>query len=76
MLLLQIGALLVTVNGVLDEFDGDLTAMGRTIAVLPMDVRLGKLIFLGNLYDVLDDCIVMGKLLCEKLLCPSKYLKI
>lgn len=59
---LQIGALLVTTNKELTPHDGDLTKMGLIMAKLPLDVRLSKLIFMGNLFNVLGDCIIIGKI--------------
>lgn len=58
---MQIGALEVTVKGKLSASDGDLTFLGEVIAQLPMDCRLGKLIFLGYLLNVPEECIIMGK---------------
>ena len=45
----EVGALMVTTQGKFDKCDGDLTYMGRILAKLPVDVRLGRLIMLGNL---------------------------
>ena len=44
-----------------DLSDGDITLMGKVLAHLPLDVRLGKLIYLGNAFGVAEECIIMGK---------------
>ncbi len=54
--------MLVTADKKLKDDDGDLTVLGQVIAKLPMDPRLGKLIFLGSLFGVMEECIVMGNL--------------
>lgn len=58
----QVGALLQTVSGEISLDDGDITYLGRIMSKLPLDVRFTKLIMLGYIFGVLDDCIVMGKL--------------
>ena len=40
--------------------DGDLTFMGRVLATLPVDVRLGKLMLLGYVFGCLDDCVIIA----------------
>ena len=44
--------------------DGQLTAIGRVMAKLPLDVRLTKLILLGHVFGLLDDCVHIGMLAC------------
>lgn len=46
----EIGALLIAVDGKLTPFDGDLTFLGRAVSRLPIDVRLGKLVIIGNIF--------------------------
>ena len=48
------------------EDDGDITALGELIAHLPIDIRLGKLVILGYLFDVLEECIIIAAGLCNK----------
>lgn len=66
---MQIGALMITVSVEekpgekkhhMDDFDGDLTLFGREAAKLPMDLRLAKLIFFGDLFNVFEECVAMG----------------
>jgi ATP-dependent RNA helicase TDRD9 len=72
----DIGALLPTVmttdsaNGQLEpqyvKDDGDLTVLGQIIASLPVDVRLGKLVVYGHLFNVLEQCIIIAAGLSNK----------
>lgn len=57
LLLKEVGALL---NKGTQEFDGDLTPLGRVMASLPLDVRVSKLIVLGHLFGVLSDTIIIA----------------
>ena len=66
MQLKQVGALLPTVNGVACKDDGDLTVLGEIVAGLPVDVKLGKLIVYGHLFDVLDECVIIAAGLSHK----------
>ena len=56
----EIGALLTTVNNIQCPDDGDLTELGEIIADLPVDVKLGKLIIFGHIFNVLEDAIVIA----------------
>ena len=65
MTLKEIGALLPTVKDkygkpVADPADGDLTVLGELLASLPVDIRYGKLIVLGHLFGVLEECIIIA----------------
>merc|ERR1719319_1383788 len=40
--------------------DGDLTVLGEIIASLPVDVRIGKLIVYGHIFNVLEDAIIIA----------------
>lgn len=57
----EMGALLLTTNGQLNHFDGDITLIGRIMANLPVDVRVTKLIVLGYCFSLLDECIIIGE---------------
>ena len=57
----QVGAITVLKNGILNPFDGDLTFLGKVLGRLPLDIRLGKLIVLGNVFGVLEECLVIGE---------------
>jgi len=54
------GALLPSVHGRLMKDDGDITVIGEIIAKLPVDVRLGKLIVLGHLFGITQDCVIIA----------------
>ncbi|XP_055533952.1 probable ATP-dependent RNA helicase spindle-E [Wyeomyia smithii] len=56
----ELGALLRTVNGNMEQLDGDMTYMGRIMAKLPLDIRISKLIILGYVFSVLEDTIIIG----------------
>jgi len=75
MQLKQIGALLPTVNGVNKKDDGDLTLLGEIVASLPVDVRLGKLIVLGFLFDVLDEAVIIAAGLSNKSIFTTPFEK-
>lgn len=57
------GALLPTVNGVITTVDGDITFMGKVMAHLPLEPPMSKLIYFGYIFNILDDAIIMGKLI-------------
>lgn len=44
----EVGAMKITTKGVINHHDGDLSYLGRVVAKLPIDVRLGRLVMLGN----------------------------
>jgi hypothetical protein len=60
-LVLQARALLTYSHGLPNKYDGDITFMGRVMAKLPVDICIAKLILLGNIFSVLEECIIMGK---------------
>ncbi|KAI8619359.1 P-loop containing nucleoside triphosphate hydrolase protein [Chytriomyces sp. MP71] len=49
-----------------------LTALGRVLAVLPMDVVLGKMLVLGSISDVVDATIIMAAALTV----PNPFVKV
>ncbi|KAJ3399434.1 DEAH (Asp-Glu-Ala-His) box polypeptide 34, partial [Chytriomyces hyalinus] len=49
-----------------------LTALGRVLAILPMDVVLGKMLVLGSISDVVDATIVMAAALTV----PNPFVKL
>ena len=53
-------ALRTTVGGLPSRHDGDLTCLGEIVARLPIDIKLGKLIFLGHVFGVLPDAIIIA----------------
>ncbi|PHH63442.1 hypothetical protein CDD81_5821 [Ophiocordyceps australis] len=44
----------------------ELTALGQQLAMLPTDLRCGKLMVLGGLFGCLDDCVSMAAILSTK----------
>lgn len=47
--------------------DGDeLTAMGQQLAMLPADLRCGKLMIFGAIFGCLDDCVGIASILSTK----------
>ncbi|KAI5707002.1 hypothetical protein M8J76_016445 [Diaphorina citri] len=70
----EIGALFPTTNG--DEYredDGDITYMGEVMSSLPVDPRVAKLIFLGYIFNLLDDCVIMAAAMSVKNPFSSPY---
>ncbi|RUS84472.1 hypothetical protein EGW08_007768 [Elysia chlorotica] len=62
----EIGALSTTVGKCANPYDGDLTFIGRVLAGLPCDVRIGKLLILGHVFGVLEECIILGAAMSVK----------
>lgn len=56
----ETGALLRTVDGRYENFDGDITYLGRVMSALPLDIRTSKLIVLGFIFDVLEESIIIA----------------
>ncbi|KAJ9575275.1 hypothetical protein L9F63_025775, partial [Diploptera punctata] len=54
------GALLLENPGSKDPYNGDITLMGHVMAKLPIDIHISKLIVLGHVFSVLEECIIMG----------------
>lgn len=47
--------------------DGDeLTAMGQQLAMLPADLRCGKLMIFGAIFNCLDDCVTIAAILSSR----------
>eukprot|EP00095_Tigriopus_kingsejongensis_P001771 maker-scaffold339_size202159-snap-gene-1.20 protein:Tk01771 transcript:maker-scaffold339_size202159-snap-gene-1.20-mRNA-1 annotation:"atp-dependent rna helicase tdrd9" len=61
-----IGAVHTTFRGVPIMDDGDLTPLGEIIAGLPVDVRLGKFIVFGQLFNVLEEAVIIAAGLSNK----------
>lgn len=40
--------------------DGELTFAGRILADLPVDTKIGKLLLLGHVFGLLDECLIIG----------------
>ncbi|KAI1793062.1 P-loop containing nucleoside triphosphate hydrolase protein [Ganoderma leucocontextum] len=48
------------------DSDGDLTALGRHMAMLPMDLRLGKMLILGTVFRCLGPVLTVAACLSSK----------
>lgn len=57
----EIGALTIQMGNKFDAYDGNLTFVGRVLSRLPIDIRLGRLILLGHVFDCLEEAVVIGK---------------
>lgn len=55
----EVGALLDKDQSI-QEFDGELTPLGRVMAALPLEIHVSKLIILGHLFGVLQDAIIIA----------------
>ncbi|KAL8608263.1 hypothetical protein ACOMHN_042130 [Nucella lapillus] len=69
----QVGALCITSGGKIKRFDGDLTFVGRVMAELPVDIRIAKLMILGYVFGLLDECIIIGAALSLKSIFASPF---
>jgi HrpA-like RNA helicase len=49
------------ITGAKNPHDGDLTFVGRVLAELPVDIRIGKLLVLGHVFGLLEECLIIGK---------------
>ncbi|XP_011209559.2 probable ATP-dependent RNA helicase spindle-E [Bactrocera dorsalis] len=56
----EVGALFTTVNGAYSIQDGDLSFMGRVMAVMPLDIRLTRLILLGYIFSAMEEAIIIA----------------
>ncbi len=57
----QVGALSTLRGGIVNPHDGDLTFVGKVLASLPVDIRVGKLLCLGYVFGCLKECLIIGK---------------
>ena len=44
--------------------DGELTFLGKVLASLPVDTKLGKLMMLGHAFGLLEECIIISTNFC------------
>ncbi|NXR03423.1 TDRD9 helicase, partial [Sagittarius serpentarius] len=56
----ELGALTTCVQMEENPHDGELTFLGRVLAQLPVDLRLGKLIVLGHVFGCLEECLIIA----------------
>ncbi|XP_035669550.1 ATP-dependent RNA helicase TDRD9-like [Branchiostoma floridae] len=66
LLLKEVGALSTDTSEGINPHDGDLTFIGRVLAALPVDVRVGKLLLLGHVFGYLKEVLVIGASLSLK----------
>ncbi|KAI0215243.1 ATP-dependent RNA helicase TDRD9 [Lamellibrachia satsuma] len=66
LMLKQVGALASLRSGAVNPHDGRLTFVGRVLASLPVDIRVGKLVMLGHVFGMLDEAIIIGASLSLK----------
>ena len=57
---LQLGALTTLPDGKVNPYDGRLTMLGKILADLPIDAKLGKLILLGYVFDLYEHAVIIG----------------
>ncbi|ESP02791.1 hypothetical protein LOTGIDRAFT_110746, partial [Lottia gigantea] len=62
----EVGALATGLRGSNVKHDGDLTYIGRILADLPLDIRIGKLLVLGHVFCLLEECLIIGAALSLK----------
>ncbi|CAG2193788.1 TDRD9 [Mytilus edulis] len=58
----KVGALSAPSTGVKNPYDGQLTFVGRVLAELPVDIRIGKLLMLGHVFGLLEECLIIGEI--------------
>ncbi|XP_028166135.1 probable ATP-dependent RNA helicase spindle-E [Ostrinia furnacalis] len=73
LVLKEIGALKKTFNGEWSSSDGDITYLGRVMAMLPIDVKLSKLIMLGYMFGCMEESIIMAAAMSVKNLFNSPF---
>ncbi|KFO74837.1 Putative ATP-dependent RNA helicase TDRD9, partial [Cuculus canorus] len=56
----ELGALTTHVQTEENPYDGELTFLGKVLAQLPVDLRLGKLIVLGHVFGCLEECLIIA----------------
>lgn len=60
LVLKEVSALTTVIGDTFYRFDGELTFVGKVMAQLPMDVCISKMILLGFVFGVMEDCIIMA----------------
>ncbi|KAK3092629.1 hypothetical protein FSP39_005160 [Pinctada imbricata] len=73
LLLKEIGALSTPTTGVGNRHDGRLTFIGRVLADLPIDIRVGKLLVLGHVFGLLEDCLIIAAAMSLKSFFAKPY---
>ncbi|XP_071832619.1 ATP-dependent RNA helicase TDRD9-like [Apostichopus japonicus] len=73
LLLKEVGALTTVTSEAMNPHDGELTFLGRILAALPVDVKIGKLIVMGYVFGCLKECLIIGASLSLKSFFTSPY---
>lgn len=73
LLLKEVGALSTIGHIARQRHDGDLTFVGRVLASLPLDMKLGKMLLLGYVFGCLEDCIVIAAALSKGSFLATPY---
>lgn len=71
----EIGAISMPLDGIHKRYDGDLTYLGRVIAALPVDVKVGKLLVLGHVFGFLKECLILAAALSLRSVISRPYKK-
>ncbi|CAK1553904.1 unnamed protein product [Leptosia nina] len=73
LVLKEIGALKKLVHSQWSTSDGEITYLGHIMALLPIDVKLSKLIMLGYIFGCLDECVIMAAAMSVKNVFSSPF---
>ncbi|XP_064649764.1 ATP-dependent RNA helicase TDRD9-like [Lineus longissimus] len=73
LVLKEVAALTTLKSGKINPHDGDLTFIGRVLASLPVDIRIGKMIILGHIFGLLEECLIIGAGLSIKSIFRTPY---
>ncbi|KAJ8309140.1 hypothetical protein KUTeg_014014 [Tegillarca granosa] len=75
LLLKEVGALTTPTLGYGNRHDGQLTFVGRVLADLPVDIRIGKLMVLGYVFGLLPECLIVGAAMSLKSIFSKPFKK-
>ncbi|KAL3874648.1 hypothetical protein ACJMK2_037630 [Sinanodonta woodiana] len=75
LMLKEVGALTSQVGGVRKRHDGELTFIGRVLAHIPVDIRIGKLIVFGHVFGLLEECLIIGAAMSLKSIFAKPFKK-
>ncbi|XP_069713135.1 ATP-dependent RNA helicase TDRD9 [Phaenicophaeus curvirostris] len=62
----ELGALATCVQTEENQYDGEVTFLGKVLAHLPLDLHLGKLIVLGHVFGCLEESLIIAATLSVK----------
>ena len=71
----QLGGLTksITPGKCIDYSDGHVTFLGRMMEVLPLDIKLTRLVFMGYCFGPINDCIIMAACMALQNFWPAPY---